>query len=231
MSSYEKFGDFTKPWKKVLFIHVPKCAGSFIMNAYDLDKLKLSDEVMYDNITGNGVTAQHRNINTLVNKNIITTDEWNNFYSFAIVRNPYDRAVSLFHYLKRIEANNQTNLTNRKTFKEYIMHVYDNRHLIPEVGLSNVITRHGIRSQWKPMCDWIPEYIDNVYRLEDGMCSITTDLKRVCNVRSKLLCDRPANASKHDHYSQYYDLETQQVVLSIYKSDFVRFGYGEDLIK
>ena len=217
---------------KFLFVHVPKCAGSFIQNAYGLDKLNPRDQVIYDNVTSNGVTAQHRNINTLIDRNIITTDEWNKFYSFAIVRNPYDRVVSLFHYLKRVEDSNQTkltNLTDGKSFKDYIMHVHDNQHLIPDVGLDNVITQHGLRNQWKPMCDWMPEYISAVYKLEHGMCNITADIERVCGVRSKLKCDKPSNTSIHDHYSRYYDRETQQAVLSIYKSDFDRFGYSESI--
>lgn len=76
------FKDFHDKYK-CIFIHVPKVAGSSIERViYQTDKwlvghVKASDYMKFDK------------------------DKFDSYFSFGFVRNPYDRVVSAYHYLKK----------------------------------------------------------------------------------------------------------------------------------
>ena len=62
--------------RKIIFLHNPKCAGNSIYNALGI-KTKTSH---------------------LYPSDLCTKKVWESFYSFVVVRNPFDRLISFFSY-------------------------------------------------------------------------------------------------------------------------------------
>ena len=78
---------------KVLFVHIPKTAGTTIETALGLK----SAECLYDfqgKKADQIVTRQHLFASEY--RNII--DNVDNLYRVSVVRNPYDRLVSAYHF-------------------------------------------------------------------------------------------------------------------------------------
>lgn len=89
-----------KEYEKILFVHVPKTAGSSIFNF--LYKNDLDDWIRT-------ATRRHDSYKQLVENNKIN----DSIFSFAVVRNPYTRTYSCF------KQYNKTNITNI-SFMEYL---------------------------------------------------------------------------------------------------------------
>lgn len=72
---------------KLMFLHVPKAAGKSIMEAFGLTKAGgMINRSIVDAVT----TAQY-----------FTHIELSQYTKFAVVRNPWDRVVSLYHFRKK----------------------------------------------------------------------------------------------------------------------------------
>ncbi|EAI0653403.1 alpha-2,3-sialyltransferase, partial [Campylobacter coli] len=98
---------------KCIFIHVPKVAGSSIERViYQTDKwlvghVKASDYMKFDK------------------------DKFDSYFSFGFVRNPYDRVVSAYHYLKKGGGNKNDekwaskNIYKYNSFEEFVLALED----------------------------------------------------------------------------------------------------------
>ena len=80
---------------ELIFFHLAKCAGKSVVNALE--------------IKNNGKTNKKSGIYNSValgldyfyfNKTIYP-EKWQNYKKFTIVRNPWDRVVSLYHFRKK----------------------------------------------------------------------------------------------------------------------------------
>ncbi len=102
----------------VVFIWIPKSAGTSIYNAIHARKFKTIEKVKY-RFCGKGiVTFGHMSYAELLRQGYISEKFDARSFKFAIVRDPYDRAVSLYEYLKsrkKLASENQTFLNFCKT--------------------------------------------------------------------------------------------------------------------
>jgi hypothetical protein len=80
---------------KLIFFHYPKCAGKSAINALGI---KTSDKTNVQSglrqTIGYGVDYYHWN-------NLIYPEKWDTYKKFTIVRNPWDRVVSLYNFRKK----------------------------------------------------------------------------------------------------------------------------------
>ena len=203
---------------KLLFIWIPKCAGSSICKYYKLNN-QANNENLYNFDNNSNVTFGHADINILLKNSIILSDFYNKSFKFCIVRNPYDRAVSLFFYL---------GLNRDYSFKEWVKYLYKNRYNIPKNSDININTYKDINNQWNLMVSWIPDDIDKIYYFEN-INTIVNDINKEINVfrNDKLGIENAANS--HKHYIEYYDEYIQNMIYEIYKEDFIRFNYSKNL--
>ena len=130
--------------------------------------------------------------------------EWTDFYTFTIVRNPWDRMVSEYSHIRK-------NITPR----DFI------------VWISNKKSIENRRGLLKPQTHWILDankntLIKHIFRFEDLNTiweQICSDLDIEYNALGRHL------SSIHDHYSKYYDDKTIEVVRKMFKEEIIMFNY------
>ena len=142
-----------KKLKNILFIWVPKTAGTSIFSTLKLNNQIANGNFKYNFNNYTDVTFGHADINILLKQKVISQEFYDNSFKFCIVRNPYDRAVSLFHYLK---------LNKKYSFKLWVKYLYENKNNIPKNSTRNVTYYKDINNQWNTMSSWIPNDIDKI---------------------------------------------------------------------
>ncbi len=185
---------------RVVFIHVPKCAGTSI-EAY-LENFEFHIEGHYH--------ATHRNL--------LQNSKYKNYYKFSFVRNPYDKMVSEFKWF-----TDQLNEWNLPHCREYYRGVDFKTFVI------KFTTLHPAQSPGDP-CHLYSQYnilepldkINYIGRFEN----LQEDFNIVCDnigIPHKELPQK--HVSKHKHYTEYYDDETRDIVARKYAKDIEIFGY------
>lgn len=181
----------------ILFIHIPKTGGN------SLKKTQLFKRCKY---------FGHKPIVQIENH------KSDYKYSFAVTRNPYDRVVSAFHYLKKGgEPNNydlemQKKLSKYKDFKDFVkdLHLFVNEiHFKPQYIFA---------------CDKNGRIlVDYIFKSE----KLDKEIRKLFEKEGLQVEDIPkVNTSKHDDYSKYYnDVNVKRTVYQIYKKDFELFNY------
>lgn len=116
--------------KKFIFIHVPKAAGTSVHGA--LGHLDLFHKVRREgeaarrrHATANGLPEaaaafrQHTSVRAAID--VLGRAAYDRFYSFCFVRNPWDTAVSWFHYrLQNAQIHGHAEAAEAETFDVYV---------------------------------------------------------------------------------------------------------------
>jgi hypothetical protein len=173
---------------KLIFIHINKAAGLSVENAFGATTL-----------------FDHSLPKDIIEK--IGIDLWSQYFKFSIVRNPWDRFVSMYHF--RI----QNNMENHKSFERFIT---DN--------VDNLLKR--------PQLEWISDENGNVLMDFVGKFeNLQKDFNYVCSAVGANLTLPHLNKSEHRHYSCYYNEKTIQMVKNICQVDANAFNYTFSGIK
>jgi hypothetical protein len=181
----------------ILFIHVPKTGGN------SLKKTQLFKRCRF---------FGHKPISQIENH------KSDYKYSFAVTRNPYDRVVSAFHYLKNGgEPNNGYDLGMQKKLSKY----KDFKDFVKDLHL--FVNEVHFKPQYTFVCDKNDRLlIDYTFKSE----KLDTEIRRLFEKERIPVENIPkVNTSKHDDYSKYYDVNTKKTVYQIYKKDFELFKY------
>ncbi len=80
---------------KLIFFHLPKCAGKSVVDALDIKTNDKSNNVSNIKQTISlGIDLEQVNID-------IYPKKWDSYIKFTVVRNPWDKVVSLYHFRKK----------------------------------------------------------------------------------------------------------------------------------
>ena len=147
----------------------------------------------------------------------LTRDYFARAFKFCFVRNPWDRLVSLFFYLKQ---NRHQAVRHYEDFSAFCLDLETVN--IPPVGSYN---SKGL-SQARPQLDWLVDdagelFVDFAGRYE----SLDRDVKHICQVLGITGELVQSNCSKHRPYQEYYDARTRNIVAKTYRTDIEKFGY------
>ncbi|HED6852195.1 TPA: sulfotransferase family 2 domain-containing protein, partial [Campylobacter coli] len=199
------FKDFHEKYK-CIFIHVPKAAGSSIERViYQTDKwlvghVKASDYVKFDK------------------------DKFESCFSFGFVRNPYDRVVSAYHYLKN-DSSDPCDIKwgrlhiNNLTFEEFILRLQD------EEFKEKILLKNHFSFQYKYLCD---ENMNILVNFVGKFEQLNSDFKKILNILHREDSLVHVNKSKHLNYRDYYNSQTYKIIREIYRYDFEIFDYNLD---
>ena len=183
-----------------VFIHIPKCGGSSMFSS---------------RYTIFGHDLRQKNFKYFKDSEWIKRKAQ---FTFTFVRNPWDRLVSSYFYLK-----NGGNCEGDKIdFKNFFMHYSNFEDML--LNWNDIFYNQiHFKPQWEWICDDDENIIvDYVGRFEN----LQQDFDIICDkIRIPQQQLPHKNKSKHKHYTEYYDDETRQTVKERYTRDIEHFGY------
>ena len=170
---------------EVIFIHIPKNAGSSIEEYFSNESFKIQPN-------------KHADVHEIKRK---FKNSYDNYRKFTIIRNPYDKMVSWYFYLKK-QLGEQHNVIE---FNKWIKDPSKFWHANDPI------------SYLKPQHEWVD---DTVVLVE------YENLKEELNQFFGEEIDLPiTNKSNHSHYLNYYNKESLNVIYDRYREDFEKFNY------
>ena len=196
-----------------VFIHIPKTAGSYIMEAMGLQNLSLPRQRKLFRQEG-CVTFGHQNYLRLVQTGVIGKKFHRSAYKFASCRNPFDRVVSHYFYTLSRHADI---LDNETSFIDFT-------RMMGKVQTPNRLSIRVDGQDWfRPQIEQIRgidlDYIIRFENLNEDVNEIAgiigSDVKKIGRRRF----------SRHKPYKEYYNEESIANVQRYYKEDFEFFGY------
>ena len=223
---------------KCIFIHIPKVAGQSVENVFlglhGLSWEKRAPLLLRpnDNPALGPPRLAHLKASEYVTCGHVSQEEFDSFFKFSFVRNPWSRLVSVYRVL---------GLAGKMSFKQFLVEEF-----------------YGEES-WMPRLFKLPQYdylfdennrklVDYIGRFEelqagfDEVCRRISLSPRVLPHVNETAGDRNAwdplkkiakwvspfhkVYDEHDHYTKYYDNESIEVVARLYARDLETFGYS-----
>jgi len=172
---------------RAIYIHIPKTGGnsirSWMLSNVESAKGMFKGSFMEDHAPYSYIQKRIKEDHGLV---------------FTVVRNPWARVVSAYHYHKGLDRKG--NLIDFSTFVKTDMRSASRpQHMY--VGKNTVILKL--------------ENIDEDFQ----------QIQKYFNVWESLPVK---NKSNHKHYTQYYNDETKEIVANKFKIDIIEYGYTYD---
>jgi len=222
---------------KCVYVHIPKVAGQSIERVFiGLHGLTWENRAPLllrpnDDPALGPPRLAHLSAAEYVSCGYITQKEFDSYFRFSFVRNPWSRLVSVYRYL---------GLSEDMSFRQF---------LIEDFAADDL---------WEPRLFKIPQYdflftndgrqlVDYIGRFEN----LQTDFDQVCSAiglpamklphanetgsgrsvldsvkdRIKRISPIHRKYDEHDHYTGYYDSETRKIFERLYSMDIETFGY------
>ena len=191
-----------------IFIHIPKTAGRSICTT------------LYGNLAGGHATVAEYQF-------IFSSQDYNNYFKFTFVRNPWDRAFSAYNFLKRggVDENDKLwapNIACYKTFDAFIKEGF--RTPIMQHKL-HFISQHKFLSMPHQKISLV-DFVGYYENLEEDFEVIKDRLQLDANVKLKHI-NKTSEEKKLD-YKNFYTEETRKIVQNVYQKDIDLFGYNFD---
>ncbi len=215
--------------KKVIFIHVHKCAGTAISKAF-IDRK--SDEslqwVLPRNIEGTKDIMESNNalidsdfsapehFRAIDAQKLLGAETYKTYFSFAVSRNPWDRLASWYFFLRQNEKKEQSKIALQLTMEDFIKHSIDHFYL--------------------PQYQWVTDQsgtiiVDEIIKLEN-LDKRWPDM--VAKASDETLSLRTINASSNTTEPKlnpfaHVRTQTLEKFRAAYAKDFELLGYSTDL--
>lgn len=189
---------------RCIFVHIPKCAGISISNSLFQTNTPHLTLQCYESIFGRG--------------------EFSAYFKFAVVRNPWDRVVSAYHYLM---AGGRTP-KDREWTKKHLSRYPDFETFIQK-GLASFQVQRCIH--FRPQSEFICiatrriplQFLALFENLEEDFAAICEQLK--ISARLEKLNLTP---TRKKDFRDYYSPEAQLTVAKVYAEDLANLGYTFD---
>ena len=203
--------------KRFVFLHIPKTRGTSI--PHNLGR----------NALGAGQVRRCGKHGSICDVREQLGDKADEYYSFSVVRNPWDRMVSWYSMIdafttnppwdRRIRGGGPRNklwlyvAENANSFEEFVLKCTD-----PPPECHRLMANHldyFVDADGKML-------VTRVARFEN----LNADMREIFAEIGLKRLDLPhRNKSKHRHYSEYYNDETREVIAERFAKDIEYFGY------
>lgn len=190
---------------RCIFIHIPKTAG-----------ISVSVSLLEESIG---------NMSALYYQSLFGKEDFNKYFKFAFIRNPFTRLISAYEFVKEggggpVDLKIAEAVAPYKNLEDFVMH-----YLTPATAKAN----RYFRPQYCFICD------SGDRLLTDYLGRFETIEKDYDYIRSKIHTGAPLkklNVTKGKRLSieQYFTTNAMiEKVISIYKKDFELLGYSKTL--
>ena len=186
--------------KKIIFVHIPKTAGISVAKA----------------IFGDVSLEGHRSI--IFYKNLFNED-FSEYFTFSVVRNPWDRLYSAFKFLEKgginIHDRNayEQYLEEYKDFEDFVTNglnkkmIYEIMHFIPQSEF--ICSKDGKIDV---------NYIARFENLKDDISKLSEKINNPIELDHH-------NSNRKVSYKEIYTSDMIKKVEEIYKMDIINFNY------
>ena len=191
--------------KNFIFLHIPKTGGCSIENV--LKEYCSNDDIKKTHGKG------HDKLSDI--KKVVSEDFFNKSFKFAVVRNPYERMVSGYFYMKSTRGYNFT-----KTFRDFVCGgIIKNKIKFEDRTFKNMTFLNN-----KIGVDYVCRFenLDKDFSVVCNEIGINKSLPKI-NVFDGRLGNWYQDHNKH--YSYYYTDETKKVVEDICRFELEYFKY------
>lgn len=219
---------------KCIFIHIPKCAGTSIESALghldnhngrggqDHRSIRMIEQPWItpnilsskENISAvlRRVRHNYRAVMNPRNKLTITKEQYDNYYKFTIIRNPWARAFSWYKNVMRDEIHKKSHkITGDLSFKDFLR-IYSGKGML------------------RPQSYWIKDFdgsinLDYIGRYE----TLVEDFQEICramHIPQIALAHKIKGAG--GDYREQYDNESIDIISDVYKEEIKTFNYSFD---
>jgi hypothetical protein len=217
---------------RFIFVHVPKAAGTSVSELFSKFSAYSDLEVGGTELGEALQNAYKRRFGLTKHsaeeiRAVVGADTWRDYYSFAFVRDPYARAQSTFHFMKRWHGNKDMKqlafMDEFPDFRSFVM--------------SDVFVKQKAHRLLWPQAKWLLDAegaiaVDYVGRLE----TLDEDIHQVLSTAPGLVAagaapeSAPAKNKSTSTDAALFDLlstddEVEQRIFQSYKVDFDLFGY------
>lgn len=208
------------PGRGYIFVHIPKTGGTSM--ALALEARAMKDDVMIgdtpkaqkrrrkvDSEKARGRVWKHSTLADI--DGLYAPDEIASLFAFTLVRNPWDRLVSYYHWLRTQRFDHPAvKLAQQLEFKEFLNHPNTQESLS-----ANPYSHYMTRADDVEQCQ---AYI-RLEHFEDDSAGLQAHLGFPLHLEQTNMSDRAAD------YRGYYSDDTAAVVERVCAADIARFGY------
>jgi len=186
---------------KSIFIHIPKAAGTSIARA------------IY------GMNVGHRKA---VDYKKISTHEYNKYYTYSFVRNPWDRIVSAYNFAKQGGTSYVQPIPNpvyqSELFNDFETFVTEWLSTA-DLNKEDVVFAPQYWYIYDVNMQCLVDYIGRIETLADDVKALEKKLG------VEIIIEQLNKSSRSSSYRDYFNNDTKNIVADIYKKDIELFKY------
>lgn len=222
--------------QQCVFVHVPKTGGQSVEQFFlELNGLTLKQKQQLlisrnDDPAKGPSRLAHMRAHEYVDCGHMSQDDYDRYFSFAFVRNPWSRLVSEYLHKK---------LDNKYSFKQWVFEAMPEaddfsdayRHVIPQTDylvnsqgdvIVNFVGRfENLQNDFNKVCEKL-----NIANTTLPHANSTSSFRRSLERKIRHLFIKEKRIKQH--YTAYYDNETIDKVATLYASDIAMFNYTFD---
>ncbi|MEO1701634.1 MAG: sulfotransferase family 2 domain-containing protein [Pseudomonadota bacterium] len=204
-----------------VFIHIAKNGGSTIRSILEqygsrgLRRSHFSEAIAmlpFKRAPENLIRPPH--VDATWVRNRIGAEMFDNMFTFAVVRNPYDQVVSRYLFIKRRQNHHAHKAANRLNFSDFIRREARKDFNFTKTQFSKITDRAG------------REILSKVYRFENYAAILPDVLEQIGLPKPEKIPHE--KQSVREPYQAYYDTRSRQFVEKYFKKDLDYFGYSFD---
>lgn len=205
---------------KCIFIHIPKTAGTSINTFFHPGVRFHYEKADYERLFGwcpkRRIHMQHATSKQLIETELITEEQWNTYFKFAFVRNPWDRAYSDYIWIQQFSGV-------KGSFKDYILKNGNFKGILNDSSNNKYLGDHLYKQS--DFFDVKGDYeVDFIGRFENFNLDIQYVLSEL-GITEKFNEFQNKGKGRKKVYSTFYTNTLKKLVTKEFEKDIRLFNY------